>query len=146
VRAEVLGREANSNPVFTRARYGNGRAYFLSVPIELDLANRAGGFHNPSAALPWWQIYRTISEPFVAQRAVHKADPFIGLTEHPLGDGRRVVIAINYSPEPREVGLEITEPWTAAEAWYGAAPAKSSHGWQIRLASNDAAVFTATKR
>jgi hypothetical protein len=80
VRAEVLGQEADGNPIFTRAAYGAGQLYFLSVPIETYLANLPGGFHGREGQPPWWRIYRTIGEPFMSQRAVCQADPFIGLT------------------------------------------------------------------
>jgi len=146
VRAEVLGQEEDGNPIFTRAAYGSGQLYFLSVPIETYLANLPGGFHGREGQPPWWRIYRTIGEPFMAQRAVRKTDPIVGLTEHPLDDGRRIVIAINYSPEPREAALEIAKPWTVEEAWYGVAPVDGSQGWQLRLAPSDAAVFTVAKR
>jgi len=145
IRAEVLGREAGGNPIFTRAAYGRGAAYFLSVPIETYLANLPGGFHRPAAA-PFWQIYRMIVEPFMSLRAVRKIDPFVGLTEHPLDDSQRIVIAINYSPESRDAALQIAKPWAVDEAWYAAAPANDQQGWRLRLAPNDAAVFTVAKR
>jgi len=146
VRAEVLGQEADGNPIFTRAAYGAGQLYFFSVPIETHLANLPGGFHNPSAA-PFWQIYRTIGEPFLAQRAVRKADPFIGLTEHPLAGGRRIVIAINYSPEPREAALDFADLWTADEVWRGHAETfEVSQTSKVWLPPNDAAVFTVAKK
>ena len=137
--------EADGNPIFTRAACGRGQAYFLGVPIELDLANRPGGFHGPDAA-PWWRIYRMIGEPFMAQRAVRKDDPFVGLTEHPLDDSRRIVIAINCSPKPREAALDIATTWALGATWYGAAAENSPHGWRLPLAPNDAAVFTAVTR
>ena len=58
----------------------------------------------------------------MSQRAVRKTDPFVGLTEHPLNDGRRIVIAINYSPEPRSVALQIAAPWAVEEAWFARPP------------------------
>ena len=143
--AEVLGREADGNPIFTRATYGTGQIYFLGVPIESDLANRPGAFHHPDAA-PWWRIYREIGAPFVAGRALQQTDPFVNVTEHPVDEGHRIVIAINYSPEPREVALEIRNPWSIDESWYAARPAAGAAGWQLRLAPNDAAVFTVIKK
>jgi hypothetical protein len=143
--AEVLACEADGNPILTRAAYGRGRAYFLGVPIELDLANRPGGFHAPDAA-PWWRIYREIGEPFLAGRAVRRADPFVGLTEHPLDEARRIVVAINYRPEPREVALDFADPWTAGQVWRGpGAISTAPETAKIWLPPNDAAVFIARK-
>jgi hypothetical protein len=144
--AEVLGSEPNGNPIFTRARYGQGQVYFLNVPIETHLANQPGGFDAQAAQPPWWRIYRAIGEPFLGERTVRKSDPFVGITEHPVDDGRRVVVAINYSPEPREVSLEIAAPWAVGETWYASAPERSPEGRRLWLGANDAAVFTLERR
>ncbi len=86
--AEVLGREPDGNPAFTCFSYGQGKVYFLSVPIELALARTPGGFHGPRAQ-PFWEIYRRVAEDVLAGRAVRKNHPLLGLTEHPLDEGRR---------------------------------------------------------
>ena len=77
---------------------------------------------------------------------MRKADPFVGLTEHPLDEARRIVVAINYSPEPREVALDFAAPWTAGEVWRGHGEMfKAPETAQVWLPSNDAAVFIAQK-
>ena len=145
--AEVLGREADGNPIFTRASVRHGPDLLpRRADRDLYLANRPGGFHRPDAA-PWWRhLPGDRRSPSSPQRAVQQTDPFVNLTEHPLDHGQRIVIAINYSPEPREVALEIPKPWIIDESWYAARPAAGAAGWQLRLAPNDAAVFTVIKK
>jgi hypothetical protein len=146
--AAVLGREPNGNPVFTCASYGLGKIYFLSVPIELELSNLAGGFHGPEA-WPFWKIYQHIAGPFLAHRALRKDNPFVGLTEHPLDAERRVIIAINYSPEPQKVMLSPAEGWRVDpprirrvdQVWYGQPPVNAESGWACEIGPNDAVVF-----
>lgn len=140
-RAQVLGRETDGNPAFTRTTYGRGRLYFLSVPIETGLSNTPGSFHGEKAQ-PFWKIYRHIAEPFVAARAVTKDHPMVGVTEHPLADGKRVVVLINYGPEPAETALTLADGWSAAESWYGALPASD---YRCSINANDAIVFTVVR-
>ncbi len=143
-RAEVLGRETDGNPVFTRADYGRGAIYFLSFPMEKELATTPGAFHEPGAP-PCWQVYRHFAEPFMSHRVVSKDHPQVGVTEHVVDERRRAVVLINYSPEPVETTLSVAGGWAIAEAWRGDAPAPGSAGLQARIGANDAIVFLVSK-
>lgn len=136
--AEVLGREPDGNPLFTNAAYGQGKIYFLGVPLELSLTHTPGVFHTPGAQ-PFWQVYRAVAQPWVAQRAVIKIHSLVGLTEHALDETRRLVIAINYSPDIVQPGLSLQNGWKAAQVWRGAAAAGEL---PVAIPPNDALVFT----
>jgi len=140
IHAEVLGREADGSPALTRASYGKGTIYFLTVPLELELAERPGAFHAPDAP-PAWQLYRHLAAPFLAHRAVRKDHPQVGLTEHPLDEQTRTVVLINYSPNLLKVPLAFSPGWQSDDSWYGPAP----EGASCRVGANDAAVFTVMK-
>jgi hypothetical protein len=140
-RAEVLGREAGGNPVFTRAPHGQGTITFLSFPMEKELATTPGAFHAPEAR-PWWRIYQHMAAPFLAARAVTKDHPQAGLTEHPIDDRARVEVLINYSPAPITVGLALVDGWTVAETWRGAVDGAP----RCVLPANDAAVFVVRRK
>lgn len=137
--AVVLGREQDGNPVFTRASYGQGNIYFLSLPMEKTLTTTPGAFHAPNAQ-PYWLLYAHMAQPFVATRAVNKDHPMVGITEHVLDANSRVIVMVNYSPEPLTSRLNVAHGWSIGEAWYGRKP---DHG-SVRLDANDAAVFTVT--
>ena len=144
--AEVLGREPDGNPVFTRFAYGQGQVYLLTVPIERALADWPGAFANEvdanaPGAQPLWRIYRQIAEKVTRARAVRKDHPMLGLTEHPLSAGERVVVAVNYSPEPLEETLALAAGWQITTTWRGAL-----EGAKITLPPNDAAVFVVKKQ
>jgi len=134
--AEVLGREPDGNPVFASHAWGKGKVIFLSVPIEQHLSSTPGAFSSP-AAQPFWQIYRHIAEPHLGHRAVTKDNPLVGLTEHSLDKQRRLVVLVNYSPQPQEVNLKLAQGWRFADAWYGALPAAA----QVTIPANDALVL-----
>jgi endo-1,4-beta-mannosidase len=116
--AQVLAWEENGNPVFTCSDYGKGKAYFLSVPIELFLANFPGGFHTVDAQ-PYWQIYRTFLPIKQLDRIITKDQSQIGITEHPVTDDQRIVVVINYSPDRLTTDLHLKKTWNLTDSWYG---------------------------
>jgi hypothetical protein len=143
INAEVLAREDDGNPVFTRARYGQGWAYFLGVPLELALTNLPGAFDDP-AGQPYWQIYALIDRA-TTNRVVRKLHPLVGVTEHEHGQGRRTVVLINYSPKQVVCGLEIASGWQPANAIRGETPTQGQDGTTCTIPANDAIVFEVSK-
>jgi hypothetical protein len=139
-RAEVLGRAPDGNPVFTCAEYGQGRIYFFSLPLECELAHTPGVFHD-SQAQPFWKIYRYIARPFLANRILSVAGPLPGITEHPLVDGRRLAVLINYNPQSLQARCGLAPGWVLTETWYGAQPQADRLGLRINLPANDAMVL-----
>lgn len=139
--AEVLGGEADGNPVFTRAPYGKGWIYFLSVPLEVALANQPGAFHEQNAQ-PFWKIYRLAASKIPERRAAHKANPFLGITEHPLDSDQRVIVLVNYSPEPQADTLALSPGWQIDQVWHGSAPDGPPESPACSLPPNDGLVFT----
>ena len=113
--ASVLASEADGNPVLTCNEYGKGKIFFLSVPIETYLSKLAGAFHAQDAQ-PFWKIYNHIAKPLIRKnRSVFNDNPFIGITEHPVSDTERLVVAINYSREKIKTELNFTESWKLKE-------------------------------
>ncbi len=148
-RADVLGVETDGNPAFSVAPYGKGRVYFLGFPLEMALTTTPGAFHTPEAQ-PFWTLYRHIAQPFMQARAVTKHHPMLGVTEHPLEAHRRVVVVINYSPEPVKTTLNLASGWTVGTVWYGASgldydPAQAARA-TVTLPHNDALIITVEKQ
>ncbi|MFC4775253.1 cellulase family glycosylhydrolase [Paenibacillus sp. GCM10023252] len=118
-RAEVLASEPDGNPVFTKASYGKGNVYFLSVPIEQAFAQARETVYRPEER-PYWQVYAQLQHEMKKSGKIVKLDnPFVGVTEHLIDDSQRVAVLVNYSPERREVELGLEEGWHVAETWYG---------------------------
>jgi hypothetical protein len=139
--AEVLAVEEDGNPVFTVASYGKGKIYFLTIPIEIDLTRRPGGFHEPGAA-PLWKIYRHIASPFLGSRVLSKQSPMLGSTEHDLSGNERAVVLINFSPGPITDKIAIRSGWGMGRRLYGSPPS----GGSVTVPANDAVVFTLRSR
>lgn len=136
--AEVLGREEDGNPAFTRCAYGQGQIYFLSVPIERILTETPGAFLPGAPA--WWKVYAQVAESAMAGRVVSKANPLVGLSEHPLNENERWVVAINYSPDALEEDLRLADGWQVSEVAHG-----ELDGLCVRIKGNDAVVFHVRK-
>ena len=139
--AESLGWEADGNPVFTRTTYGKGKIYFLSVPLELTLANQPGAFHTDESQ-PYWQIYRQFAADLPVQRPLRKTNPFLGLTEHPLTAKQHAIILVNYSPDQQTDNLTLASGWEIDQVWHGDKPTLLPGGLACTLPANDALVFT----
>jgi len=143
-RADVLGTEPDNNPVLTCAKYGKGKVYFLTFPLELELANHPGVFHTKNA-YPYWLIYKQISQEAVSQRTVLKAQPQVGITEHPMGESKRIIVVINYSPDRIDGDFTIAPGWRLRDLLYGGQPRLKNSSVVVPLNANDAAVFTVKK-
>ena len=139
-RATVLGREADGNPAFTVADYGKGKVYSLGVPMEMMLTQTPGGFHGEGAP-PCWQLYRHIAREAAADRAVRKTNPFIALTEHPMAEGERLIIAINHTPGPVSEHLDLRPQWSLRQVYCGQVTAEADGQIAVAFPHHSAAVF-----
>jgi endo-1,4-beta-mannosidase len=138
--AKVLAMEKDNNPIFMVNQFGNGKIYFLTIPLESSLTNTPEAFHESSA--PCWKIYKTITEGIAIHRTIVKDNPFIGLTEHDLSPAEKIVIVINYSVIQQDVKFQIDKNWQIAEAFYGNAPVQN----KCTINANNALVFKLIKK
>ncbi|SFS53322.1 cellulase family glycosylhydrolase [Paenibacillus sp. BC26] len=141
-RAKVLATEEDGNPALTRAAYGKGTVYFMSIPIELAMTQGKETCSKPDAN-PYWKIYSAISREAVGGRVLSKEDPLVGLTEHPVTDGQRVAILINHTPEAKSTRVQLADGWQLEDCWRGQAEDAGDH-LIVRLAANDGAVILLT--
>ncbi|MGI5924375.1 MAG: cellulase family glycosylhydrolase [Lentisphaeria bacterium] len=113
--AEILATEADGNPVYIRHAYGRGEVYLLTLPVERYLAGRPGAFHRPNEA-PWFELYKAFAGRVLAQRAVKSSHRLVTLTEHPDGDKRLWVVAVNNHTEALPTPLSIAPGWSLVGA------------------------------
>ena len=128
---------ADDRPVFFRCAYGKGEVYVMSIPLEESIGNSTDFFPKETAPRAD-AIYRT-----VAKRTAHAVDSrnrAVCLTEHPLDNTRRVVVAINYSGKPQTADLQFDGKWRLAQVYRGTVCEN-----RVELAENDAAVFLLTQ-
>ena len=106
--AETVAKDKKGNGVFFKNRYGKGRVYTLTVPLEARLYKMAGKYATDAYKIyelvaPTWKLLKTGSRDVVA-------------TEHCFGGGRCGVVVVNNSPVPYAGTPEIAKGWTVRRA------------------------------
>jgi len=142
-RADTLGIEEDGNPAFTVAPYGQGRVYFLSIPMEMMVTRTPGVLHHADAP-PYWRVYRYFAQEAIERRIVRKQHPMLGVTEHLTGDGQTVVVLVNYSPDPIQDSLKLAEGWSVARVVHGDATPQPPRV-EVIVPGNDGAVLLLTQ-
>lgn len=89
-KSKVLLKEKDDNPILTEYKYGKGKIIFCAIPCEKLFSESFGGEHNLLL-----NIYKSIARNIPL--SVTKNAKEIGITEHVLTDGRKIIVAINYS-------------------------------------------------
>jgi hypothetical protein len=139
--SEVLARSADGAAVAVRARHGRGRIDTWGVPLESQLTATRGGC-DPGAP-PWRRVYELFCDPLAAGRALARSDaPWLALTEHELGDGARLAVAVNHDHGAVQARLRLAPGWRVAGMLRGAAPA----GGVLAVPGQDAAVLRLEQR
>lgn len=132
----VLAKEEDGNPVFLKSAYGKGFIYLLTFPLEHNLTNTTGALDKgqPSYA----DIYKEIASPFIKERVITQSNPFVGVTEHSLGNNEKVIVLINYSTEDITVEPVIKNGWKVVKSIYGNFVSEKS----LKIKANDALVLS----
>ena len=132
--AEVLGSTGDGEPVFTRFRRGKGTVLVVNSPVDRVTVERTDTLSGPNV-MPYYLIFKEAMAIAGVRRRVEKGDcPYVGITEHPCGDGRTIAIAINFEPRPVECPLCLKG--TLGRVWRGVVTGNS-----LSLGANEAAVF-----
>lgn len=137
--AKVLATEADGSAAFIEARYGQGKIYLLTFPLEANLTTTTGAFDKGAPA--YAAIYKHIAQEVIAQRVVQQQNPFIGTTEHAINGNEKVVVAINYSAEAVLSELTVKKGWAITGTLYGTKPA----GNKLTILANEAVVLRLAK-
>ena len=134
-RSRILAKDAAGNAYLTVYDYGKGKVVYVNSAIERDSFLQGGAYFGKDLN-PLYLVYRTAARLAGVRRVVEKsaACPNVGLTEHPDGTGRVIVVAINYDPEP------VTCPIRVAGS-VGTVYRGTVADGQIVLAANDVAIF-----
>ena len=137
--AVVLAAEPDGNPIFTETTYGQGKLYFLSVPLEKDLTMTPGAFDKAQPG--YYKIYQQIAQPLINARVLKQSNPLVGVTEHTFNDHEKVVVLINYSADAGISDLQLADGWAITKSLYGELPKDA----RITIPANDAVVLVVKK-
>ena len=106
--SDVIGRDADGNPMMTVMEYGKGRVVYVNFAPESDAFLKGGAYFGKDLN-PLYLIYREAARIAGVERVVCKpADVAnVGFTEHRLDGGRMLAVAVNYDPSPAVVELSV---------------------------------------
>jgi hypothetical protein len=146
VHAEVLGVDQAGNPAFTCAQYGQGKVFFLNYPLETYLLDKPGICHGDNCK-PYWLFYKLMKDRIASSKVVHTDMPNLGITEHPVNDAKRIVVAINYEPHSIEARIGLSDGWRLTESLYGPKASAAGDGAAVSfsIGRNDGVVVTIEK-
>ncbi len=129
---EVLATGADGRPVFVKNQYGKGSIYFCAIPIEHLISERPGVFKNDNCK-PYWRFYETFAGEASADRAAVSHSLCVLLTEHPLSENRRLVIAVNYSDHDIDPGITLRNGWRLVKYHHGGETVSANDGAVLEI-------------
>ena len=133
--ATVLAWESDGTPVFMTNKYGEGKIYLLTVPLERYMAETPKLFPD-AATLPHYKIYQKLASPWITQRLVRSANPIVTVTEHMFNDNEAIAIMVNNQPETIKCLPDINPVWQISRMLHGELDDRS-----IEINGNDAVVL-----
>lgn len=133
VGSEILAKTEAGEPIVTMNRYGKGKVVFVNFAIETFAAHSSDCFTG-DAMNPLYAVYREAARQAGVVRRVTCDVPTVGLTEHALGDGKAIIVAVNYEPKPVKTKLSVQGK--VGKVWRGRVSNDA-----IEVGANDAAVF-----
>jgi len=139
LKCTVLGEEPDGNPAFILSKYGKGKIYLLTFPIESNLATTTGAFDQGMPA--WCSIYKIVAREVIDQRILTQDNTYVGVTEHSLNNDEKVVILINYNSDKATSDFRLREGWKISDCLYGVKPS----GKSCTIGANDAVVLVVRK-
>ena len=107
--AETILTSERGEPVLVKNRLGKGTVYFIPYPIE-----RTAGEGVGVSETALYKIYEKlgIRNP---ERIATKTDSHVGLTEHPLENGKRLLVLINYEATEKTVSVSVNDGYKLEE-------------------------------
>ncbi|MDY3928474.1 MAG: hypothetical protein SOZ34_03825 [Clostridia bacterium] len=90
--AEVIAKDRNGIPIFTKNKYGKGTVYYLNFPLEKNLIDVCDGFEREQH-----MVYDEIFKVIKSEYPIVYNNKFIGITRH-IENNREWIVLINYSP------------------------------------------------
>lgn len=139
--AEAVAVDQNGQPVVTRFSYGKGQVICVAFALEHMAVNMAGVFTD-KVTNPLYRIYQYAAQTASVHRKVRREDPNVTCTEHPMADGRTLVVMINCHPEA--VNCPVSLEGKVEQIWNGEYQA-SADGMPgsglLTIAGNDGCIF-----
>ncbi len=116
--SEILGTDANEQPIFVKNKYGDGNIYVLFAPIEEFISSKNGIFYK-NGFPDYENIYRIIGEDVKNKKIASCDSKFILHTEHTIDENSFYIFAVNYSTEKNSTKLTLNGDYNLSSEWGG---------------------------
>ena len=136
---EVLAYDEDNNPAMTVRKYGKGLIYFLKFAPELFLIDEVNAFACETGK-EYYKLYDIIKKHTDCTIA-EKSSPFIGLTEHSVGDGVYKITAVNYSDNDVHCVIKLKDEFSFSQKCHGEVKAISQKEIEISAVAGDICIF-----
>lgn len=135
-KAEIIGSDDNGNPVFFESKYGKGRVYYLSIPLEKLMMDKPSAFLNKESS-DAWKIYSSMFKRELSEKIVTKNNPLLSVSEHKISEKEMICIVCNNSPVEVNESLQLKSGWKLESAFSSdKSTAKTKHGLQLHIEAN----------
>ena len=81
---------------------------FMAVPLEMTVARRNGRIKEVPE---YHKVYGYIRKYVDCGKVAGIDNVNVGLTEHKQDEDHRILVLVNYDPEPAKVALTLLEGW-----------------------------------
>ncbi len=112
--AECVAKNKDGQEVFLKSKYGRGTVFVLMYPAETYLYNKMDSFSNN----PYYLIYDEIAKKIETTKVVSCENRMIGITEHPLNDAERIIVATNYGADA-DISFILNKGWKLKNTYLG---------------------------
>lgn len=113
--AEVLLRNEEGNPVFTKNKYGEGTIYFINIPME-RLAFEGTDLYNK---LSYYKFYKEVAKDIIENKIINVTNKEIGVTINPISDSECYAVLLNYHDQEIKPQIKLDDKWEISEVVYG---------------------------
>ncbi len=111
--AIVLYTDNSGGPFVTVNKYGKGRVFFVTAPVESNLINTHNGFDDTVK-----KLYRTVFKDRIDAISVDIQTKDVVFTLHPKADGAYLV-AINHSDSEKNLNIDLKCNYETESIIYG---------------------------
>jgi hypothetical protein len=112
--AKALGSWPDGSPAFFEAKYGKGRVFLLSFPLESSLVETPLAFQGEESSEAW-RIYAHIGAGILSDRVAIKDSPDLSLVERPLSKDEIACVAVNHSSTTLRSSIALKNGWRLKE-------------------------------
>ena len=135
---EVLVRDTTGNVVMARRKYGKGCVIAVNFRLEHLAMSSLPNVFEGDFSNELWRLYGFAAKEAGVKRMVMREDVGVVVTEHPMGDDKTIVCALNTHAHPVDCPLSISGKVT--HVWNG-----EVKDGRLQIRENDGCIFEVVK-